>query len=124
VQLRGPRNRRAAPEIWQATLGWLSQQTFRPLPRISETSDRPRRQQLIRAIWRPMLDSVKGTAMEPRIQALSFGKEISRSYRAFQGAPDAAAGAAGARRDPSQEGDQRMATSPLRAASWVLEGLD
>ena len=87
VQLRGPRNRRVGPEIWQAALTWLAAQEFRPLPRVNETADRHRRQQLIRAIWRPLMDSLKGASGEKRVQALAFGKEVSRSFRAFQAAP-------------------------------------
>ena len=84
VQLRGLRNRRAGAEVWQATLAWLSAQTFRPLPRLNEATERARRQQLIRALWRPLLDQVKGTPAERRLQAVAFGKEISRSFGDFQ----------------------------------------
>lgn len=96
VQLRGPKNRRAGPEVWQAALLWLSSQSFRPLPRPNETAERVRRQQLIRVLWRPLLETVKGTAHERRIQALAFAKEVSRSFRAFQtaGAASEVAGTA------------------------------
>ena len=120
VQLRGPRNRRAGPEIWQATLSWLAGQAFRPLPRVVETADRTRRQQFIRAIWRPMMDSVKGTPMEKRVQALAFGKEISRSYRAFQGTPAAQRGRDGEREPrPGERGGRQAAVR-----EWVQDGLD
>lgn len=86
VQLRGPRNRRVGTEVWQATLAWLAAQDFRPLPRINDTAERMRRQQLIRVVWRPMLDSLKGTPTVNRVQAVAFGKEVSNSFRVFQAA--------------------------------------
>lgn len=107
VQLRGPRNRRAGPEIWQAALAWLACQTFRPLPRAMETTDRQRRQQLIRAIWRPMMDCIKGKPVEGRLQALAFGQEVSRSYRAFQVAPSLEESV------PPERAVARRAESPL-----------
>jgi hypothetical protein len=123
VQLRGPRNRRAGPEIWQATLSWLAGQAFRPLPRIGEAADRTRRQQLIRAIWRPMMDSLKGTPMEKRLQAVAFGKEISRSFRAFQGTPETEAGR-GADPVASRDRENSARAAPFQEAGWVREGFD
>lgn len=116
VQLRGPRNRRVGPDVWQATLAWLAAQEFRPLPRINETADRHRRQQLIRAIWRPLLDDLKGTSSEKRVQALAFGKEVSRSFRAFQAATAAELSMGGEAPD--------VASRPGEPDSWRVKPTD
>ena len=116
VQLRGPRNRRVGPEIWQVALTWLAAQEFRPLPRVNEATDRHRRQQLIRAIWRPLMDDLKGASGEKRVQALAFGKEVSRSFRAFQVAP--------ATELESSGDEQTVRRGLMRPDSWRSDATD
>ncbi len=57
-QLRGPRNRRTQPDIWQATYAWLGSQPLRPLmpSPVEHTSTELRR--AARAFWKPYLTAV------------------------------------------------------------------
>lgn len=57
-QLRAPNNRRARPEIWQATYAWLGQQTFRPFP-LSRSLDAPQAKKVARRIWKPFIATMK-----------------------------------------------------------------
>ena len=58
VQLRGARNRRAPPEVWQATYGWLGGQRLAPL----RHAPRPlQRIEARRALWSPYLATLDGT---------------------------------------------------------------
>lgn len=73
-QLRGPRNRRVGPEIWQAVFAWLATQDYRPLQR-PDATDQARRRQLVRALWRPYQAAMQGTMIEPMLPGLMFSLE-------------------------------------------------
>jgi hypothetical protein len=77
-QLRGPRNRRVAVEIWQATYAWLARQDYRTLPREADPNDRTRRLSMIRAIWRPYLEALGTTPHKARVETLMFEREHAR----------------------------------------------
>ncbi len=65
IQLRGPRNRRASPQIWRAAYAWLGGQTLRPAPPQVITAAARRR--AWRAIWKPyfaMLDTADRTHID------------------------------------------------------------
>ncbi len=53
LQLRGPRNRKAQPEIWRATYAWLGAQTLRPLQPISSDAMSSTLRRSARAYWKP-----------------------------------------------------------------------
>jgi hypothetical protein len=60
VQLRGARNRRAPPEVWQATYGWLGGQRLAPLSPVRRA--RPlQRVEARRQLWNPYLAKLEGT---------------------------------------------------------------
>lgn len=64
-QLRGPRNNRAAPEIWQAAYAWLGQQTFRVFPGPSHGA----RTEVAKAwdhLWGPLLSDLTDTGLRKR----------------------------------------------------------
>nr|PZN86529.1 MAG: hypothetical protein DIU57_04435 [Pseudomonadota bacterium] len=53
VQLRGPRNRRAHPEIWRAAYSWLGSQELHPVP--PQVVNSAARRRAWRALWKPYL---------------------------------------------------------------------
>jgi hypothetical protein len=61
VQLRGARNRRAPPEIWQATYGWLGSQRLAPLSPLRHAPKPMQRIEARRQLWSPYLEVMEGT---------------------------------------------------------------
>jgi hypothetical protein len=72
VQLRGPRNRRATPEIWQATFGWLGSQRLEPLAPRRHAPTPIKRQEARRHLWRPYLEYLTGSRHEPAFRRVAF----------------------------------------------------
>jgi hypothetical protein len=62
VQLRGARNRRAPPELWQATFAWLGGQRLEPLSPGDHLPKPPRRAAARRKLWGPYLAFLAGTS--------------------------------------------------------------
>lgn len=64
LQLRGPRNRRASPDVWRAAYAWLGGQELRALASqpASLGSDKARR--TARRLWRPYLDAVADPGLQ------------------------------------------------------------
>lgn len=70
-QLRGPRNRRASPEIWRATYTWLGAQPLRPkIPLPAERSSIGARK-AARAYWRPYLAALAADVADEFAETLS-----------------------------------------------------
>jgi hypothetical protein len=65
VQLRAARNRRAAPELWQATFAWLGSQRLAPLWPERHLPRLPRRAEARRKLWGPYLAFLADTVHEP-----------------------------------------------------------
>jgi hypothetical protein len=61
VQLRAARNRRAPPEIWQATYSWLGGQRLSPLSPLRHAPKGPQRVEARRHLWSPYLARLDGT---------------------------------------------------------------
>jgi hypothetical protein len=61
VQLRAARNRRAPPEVWQATYGWLGGQRLQPLLPERHTPKPTQRVEARRQLWGPYLAFLQGT---------------------------------------------------------------
>ena len=59
-QLRGVRNRRAPPEVWQATYAWLGAQATRPIPAFAPRADGVGLRGEARRLWEPYLDAIQG----------------------------------------------------------------
>jgi hypothetical protein len=72
VQLRGPRNRRAPPEIWQATFGWMGSQRLEPAPPPRHTPSSIKRLEARRHLWRPYLTHLTGSRHEPAFRRTAF----------------------------------------------------
>jgi hypothetical protein len=60
VQLRAARNRRAPPEVWQATFAWLGSQRLLPLAPTRLAPNGGARRQARRQLWRPYLEHLRG----------------------------------------------------------------
>jgi hypothetical protein len=61
VQLRAARNRRAPPEIWQATYSWLGGQRLTPLSPLRHAPKPMQRIEARRQLWSPYLELLEGT---------------------------------------------------------------
>jgi|GEM_PF-616813 len=72
VQLRAARNRRAPPEIWQATFGWLGSQRLEPLSPLRHAPKALARIEARRELWRPYLEVLAGTRHEQPFRRLVF----------------------------------------------------
>jgi hypothetical protein len=55
VQLRAARNRRAPPEVWQATFAWLGSQRLEPLTPERQVPKSAKRIEARRQLWEPYL---------------------------------------------------------------------
>ena len=55
VQLRAARNRRAPPEVWQATFAWLGTQRLVPLTPKQQVPKCAKRIEARRQLWEPYL---------------------------------------------------------------------
>ena len=76
VQLRAARNRRAPPEVWQATFSWLGSQRLEPLSPLRHAPKPMKRIEARRKLWSPYLQMLAGTRYE-----LAFRRAVSRAAR-------------------------------------------
>lgn len=67
IQLRAARNRRAAPDVWQATFAWLGGQRLPARPRRTP-SMALHRSAARQKLWQPFLQHVAGTDLEGEIR--------------------------------------------------------
>jgi len=74
IQLRGPRNRRASAELWQATYAWLGGAALKLLPgNRARLRGASKRRQARRLFWQPYLEALKGTEHLERFKLLALG---------------------------------------------------
>jgi hypothetical protein len=79
VQLRALRNRRAPPEVWQATFAWLGGQRLEPLAPERHLPKPFKRLAARRELWKPYLQHVRGTCQEQAIrQAILYSARARR----------------------------------------------
>jgi hypothetical protein len=64
-QIRGPRNRRAAPAVWQAVHAWLGAQPFRALSVVPTPAAATR--EAYRAFWKPYLAHIDEVGLAHRL---------------------------------------------------------
>jgi hypothetical protein len=72
AQVRGPRNRRAPPEVWRAVYAWMGAQTIEPIGADGLPPRPADRRRARRAFWQPYLsaiDSARRPAFERLLQA-------------------------------------------------------
>ncbi|MGD9802269.1 MAG: PcfJ domain-containing protein [Hyphomicrobiaceae bacterium] len=87
-QVRGPRNRRAAPAVWQAVHAWLAAQSFKPID-VSSTSAQATRE-AFRRFWHPYVDAAENAGLPPHVLSRVLGRDARRA-KANALAPTAAA---------------------------------
>jgi PcfJ-like protein len=78
VQLRGARNRRAAPELWQATFAWLGGQPLVPLSPGDHLPKPLRRAATRRELWGPYLAFLSSTSHAKAFRRAIVDRCISR----------------------------------------------
>lgn len=70
VQLRGLRNRRAPPEIWQATFAWLGGQRLAPLSPSRHAPTAVQCSQARQQLWHPYLEFIARSRFEKEFRRL------------------------------------------------------
>lgn len=80
-QLRGPRNRRVAPALWQAAYAWLGQQLPRPVPPERWKPSAARLRDAARTLWEPYLTVLDGRGAGDRFRAMTLGCPRARRTR-------------------------------------------
>lgn len=80
TQLRGPRNRRAPTQVWQAVHAWLGNQTFRTFT--SQPSDAALAREALRAVWAPYLEALENAGMLEKLRPQLSGALVAHRLRA------------------------------------------
>src|SRR5204862_7062624 len=80
-QLRGPRNRRATPEVWKAVYAWLGGQTIRAVLPQEYRPDPAQRRAAARRFWQPYLQAIAGRQPEVPFRDLVIGTEDKPAKR-------------------------------------------
>ena len=77
AQVRGPRNRRAPPAVWQAVHAWLAGQSFSPL----DTSPTPAQatRDAFRRFWEPYVGAAESAGLPPHVLARVLGRDARRA---------------------------------------------
>ncbi len=82
IQLRGPRNRRASPQIWQAAFAWLGQAQLRLLPADrSRLYSNTKRRQARKQFWKPYIEHLAVTGHDEAFKLLVLGGARQRRER-------------------------------------------
>ena len=110
VQLRAARNRRAPPEVWQATYAWLGSQALEPLSPERHVPKPIRRAEARRKMWGPYLAFLAGTPHEPPFRRLM----LQQAAAGASAPPRPARASAGARQ--LQPGTRRRRASARQRA--------
>jgi hypothetical protein len=104
VQLRAARNRRAAPEVWQATFAWLGGQRLEPLSPARHAPKPMQRLAARRLLWEPYLAFLEGNGRAQRFRRAVLERLLSRApQRARRWVLGVRAGRTGRRLENKQE---------------------
>lgn len=76
-QIRGPRNRRASPAIWQTVHAWLGSQPFRPLAAVATSSAATR--EAVKAFWKPYQAAIAAAGLQHRLVTPVGSRDARRS---------------------------------------------
>jgi hypothetical protein len=76
-QVRGPRNRRAPPVVWQAVHAWLAAQPFRAVDTSSTPAQATR--EAFRRFWHPYVGAAEGAGLPPHVLARVLGRDARRA---------------------------------------------
>ena len=78
VQLRAARNRRAPPDIWQATYAWIGSQPLEPLTPGRHTPKPSKRMEARRQLWGPYFAFLAGTPHEQPFRRVVMAPVVRR----------------------------------------------
>ena len=78
VQLRAARNRRAPPDVWQATYAWIGSQQLEPLTPERHTPKPSKRAEARRQLWGPYLVFLAGTPHEQSFRRIVMAPVVRR----------------------------------------------
>jgi hypothetical protein len=101
VQLRGARNRRAPPEVWQATFAWLGGHRLEPLSPARHAPKSVKRVMARRLLWEPYLQHLEGNGGAQRFRRTVLERLKAQTRRRSRRAR--ALGRAGLRRQRKEE---------------------
>lgn len=92
LQLRGPRNRKAQPEIWRATYSWLGSRNLRPLVPVSAEAMSGTLKRTARIYWKPYLAALPADLAAELAEVISgdLGFRIDPRPRARPAKPSTA----------------------------------
>lgn len=76
-QVRGPRNRRASPAVWQAIHAWLGAQPFRPL--VATPTSPAASREALRAFWSPYMTAIEQAGLTERLVNPSMAQGVRRA---------------------------------------------
>ena len=117
VQLRAARNRRAPPEVWQATFSWLGGQRLEPLSPLRHAPKPLKRIEARRELWKPYLEMLSATRHEAEFRRAVLQTALP-SGRPRRGAPRRARAATDPRPALAdvRSADLAARTPPMQAA--------
>lgn len=75
-QIRGPRNRRAPPAVWQVVHTWLAAQSFRPLDTAPTSAQATR--EAFRRFWEPYVGAAENAGLPPHVLSRVLGRDARR----------------------------------------------
>ncbi len=84
-QIRGPRNRRAPPVVWQAVHAWLAGQAFRPTDMLPTSAQATR--EAFRKFWQPYVSAAESAGLPPHVLARVLGRDARRGKPQEQATP-------------------------------------
>jgi hypothetical protein len=76
-QIRGHRNRRASPAVWQAVHAWIGAQPFRAIDTAPTTAQATRA--AFRRFWAPYVAAAEAAGLPPHLLARVLGKDSRRA---------------------------------------------
>jgi len=76
-QIRGPRNRRAPPAVWQAVHSWLAGQSFRAVDTAPTSAQATR--EAFRQFWHSYVSAAESAGLPPHVLSRVLGRDARRS---------------------------------------------
>lgn len=83
AQVRGPRNRRAPPPVWQAIHAWLGAQPFRALNAVPTPATVSR--DAFKAFWEPYIKAIQAAGLSSKLATYLTGAGPRRAARSPNG---------------------------------------
>ncbi len=109
TQIKGPRNRRAAIDVWRATYIWLGGHITAPRPILGSEPSNTARIKAIDAVWLPYIRSLRGTGLTEQTSVMLRTAILQRLPRLAR-----------SRRTPARAAEQSTSVAPQTAPSSVI----